>query len=126
MHYKQTNIVIIYVRGYPKPWRPCSQCCFQDVYCNFLNLLVNMIALCFWVNQFLIALIRLPKLFSHLLSCSHFKCFLIQHFLLSRRSLIFKICLIRFAYVKFPVKFYNRFPTQKEKSVLFFKLTRLD
>ena len=37
-----------------KPPKPC----FQNVYCNFLNLLINMIALCFWVNQLLIALIR--------------------------------------------------------------------
>lgn len=44
-----------------------------------------MIALSFWVNQFLIALIR-------------------------------------FAYVKFSVEFHNRWPTQREKSALFFKL----
>ena len=97
---------------------------FQDVYCNFLNLLVNMIALCFWVNQFLIALIRWRPNFCHQ-NIPHFKCFCLQHFL-SRRAVIIKICLSRFAYVKFPVEFHNRFPTQKEKSVLFFKLTRSD
>ena len=30
----------------------------RGVYCNSLHFLLNMLALCFWVNQFIIALIR--------------------------------------------------------------------
>ena len=87
----------------------------RSVYCSGIDFSLTLLALCFWINQLIIALIR----------CSAANILLLLIIMIGTIFLcIINIFYFRYALVKYPIKTHISFPTQKEKSRLFIQLMR--